>query len=301
MRFTVVFLVAAIAALASLSAAFEYKNEVLRDVHQFAHHKPVIRSALPQTYLKSSDLPKEFTWANVDGVNYVSRVLNQHVPQYCGSCWAHGTASSVVDRLKIMRKNAYPDISVAIQDVLNCGRGSAGSCNGGTSNGMFAYMKKNGLPIEACAPYEASNGECTPARRCGDCSGPYGSGTCWPLKNYTTVFVDEYGSTDSDVDSIKKEIYARGPVSAGINAIPLLNVTGPSPVIIDNCAAQDKYVNHVVRIIGWREHEDYGTLWVMVNSWGPNSGDVNGVFHVIAGENCLGSEEYIWWAVPRLG
>lgn len=51
----------------------------------------------------------------------------------------------------------------------------------------------------------------------------------------------------------------------------LLNVTGPSPVIIDNCAAQDKYVNHVVRIIGWREHEDYGTLWVMVNSWGPNS------------------------------
>lgn len=115
MRFTVVFLVAAIAALASLSAAFEYKNEVLRDVHQFAHHKPVIRSALPQTYLKSSDLPKEFTWANVDGVNYVSRVLNQHVPQYCGSCWAHGTASSVVDRLKIMRKNAYPDISVAIQ------------------------------------------------------------------------------------------------------------------------------------------------------------------------------------------
>ena len=69
--------------------------------------------------------------------------------------------------------------------------------------------------------FQASNGECPPARRCGDCSGPYGSGTCWPLKNYTTVFVDEYGSTDSDVDSIKKEIYARGPVSAGINAIPV--------------------------------------------------------------------------------
>jgi cathepsin X len=296
MRFTLTVL--AVLAMVFSAVAFQYKNEVLRDVPHL-NHPSVVRSPLPHTYLNAKELPAKFDWRNVDGVNYVSRTLNQHIPQYCGSCWAHGTASSVVDRLKIQRKNAWPEISVAIQDVLNCGRNTAGSCNGGTSSGMFQYMHTKGLPIESCAPYEASHGECSPERRCGDCSGPFGHGSCWAIKDYTRVFVEEFGSTEG-VDNIKAEIYARGPVSAGINALPLLNLTAAEPFVVDNCAEEDKYVNHVVEIVGWEHSEEYDQdVWIIRNSWGQNSG-ADGFIRILAGDNCMGIEEYIYWAVPRV-
>ena len=37
------------------------------------------------------NLPQSFTWSDVDGVNYLTKNLNQHIPVYCGSCWAHGS------------------------------------------------------------------------------------------------------------------------------------------------------------------------------------------------------------------
>jgi len=36
---------------------------------------------LPSTYITADDLPAEFTWADVDGKSYVTKNLNQHIPQ----------------------------------------------------------------------------------------------------------------------------------------------------------------------------------------------------------------------------
>jgi len=60
-----------------------------------------------------SDLPETHIWNNVDGVNYLTNLKNQHIPQYCGSCWAQAASSSLSDRIKIARKAAWPDVNIA--------------------------------------------------------------------------------------------------------------------------------------------------------------------------------------------
>ena len=37
--------------------------------------------------------PDSFTWCDKDGMNFCTASLNQHIPQYCGSCWAHGSVT----------------------------------------------------------------------------------------------------------------------------------------------------------------------------------------------------------------
>ncbi len=61
------------------------------------HKKSFITSPLPSEYVPSK-LPKRFDWKH-----RMTRMRNQHIPQYCGSCWAFGALSSLSDRIKIAR------------------------------------------------------------------------------------------------------------------------------------------------------------------------------------------------------
>lgn len=69
----------------------------------------------------------------------------QHIPQYCGSCWAHGSLSSFADRIKIARKAQGDDINLSIQFILNCGTESAGSCHGGYHTSTYEFIQKTGF------------------------------------------------------------------------------------------------------------------------------------------------------------
>ena len=80
--------------------------------------------------LSSVALPDEFTWCNKDGVHYCTESRNQHIPQSCGSCWAHGSVSALADRIKIARGGMGIDINPSVQHILNCG--GVGSCHGGS-------------------------------------------------------------------------------------------------------------------------------------------------------------------------
>jgi len=91
----------------------------------------------------------------VNGVSYLTHNLNQHLPQWCGSCWAHGSLSALADRIKIARNASIgsADINLSVQHVLNCGSEIAGSCHGGTATGTYEFIKMNGyVAYETCQP-----------------------------------------------------------------------------------------------------------------------------------------------------
>lgn len=156
---------------------------------------------LPHTYIDVKALPDSFTWGDVDGVSYLTHSLNQHVPQYCGSCWCHGALSSLADRIKIARKAEGDDINLSIQYVLNCGAEIAGSCYGGYHTGVFEFIKKTGyVPYDTCQPYMACSDDskegfckhldtsCSASNTCKTCDTFAGmGGTCSEVSTFVVV------------------------------------------------------------------------------------------------------------------
>ncbi len=231
--------------------------------------RSVVKARQSHQYLNASEIPSSWDWRSVDGHNFVTRDLNQHIPQYCGSCWAHAAVSALADRIKILRKGAFPDYSPSVQYILNCGLSVAGSCRGGSHVAVYSFAHKEGIPIDTCLQYTASNGECTPMNTCRDCKGPYEAGSCWAVTNFTRIYVDEYASV-SGFEKIKAEIYARGPVSASVNANPLHEY---SKGVIKGAVCNTKSTNHVVTLSGWGVDTDGTPYWIARNSWGQYWGE----------------------------
>jgi len=176
--------------------------------------------------LGAEEVPKSLNWCNKDGVNYCTKSLNQHLPQYCGSCWAHGAVSALGDRIKIARKGKGIDINLSVQHILNCG--NVGSCYGGSVTGAYQWIhsiSKTGTGIS----YDTfvSMG-----------------GNCGALNRYPNATISEYGQV-SGASNMQMEIMTNGPIACGIDASPILNYTGG---IISDPGAE---VDHVVSVVGW--------------------------------------------------
>merc|ERR1712072_679917 len=261
-------------------------------------------SPLPQDYIKDSDLPSNFTWCDKDGVNYCTKSLNQHIPQYCGSCWAHGAVSALGDRIKIARKGKGIDINLSVQHILNCG--GVGSCHGGSVDGPYQWIHQlsksgKGISYETSNPYMACSSEsdqgickggdwsCTDENVARTCSTFPPSGFCGPIKSYPNATISEYGSVEG-ANNMAKEIFARGPISCGIDASGILKYTGGI------VSTPGTGVDHVISVVGWGT-EGSKEYWIVRNSWGEYWGEM-GYVRVEKGNNALSLGEQCAWAVP---
>ena len=81
--------------------------------HQ-GHVRSNVRLQSIKTPLPRDTPPPQWRWDNVNDVNYLTVLRNQHIPSYCGSCWAHAATSALSDRIKIQRRAAWPDVNMWI-------------------------------------------------------------------------------------------------------------------------------------------------------------------------------------------
>jgi len=268
---------------------------------------PPLPSKTPLPLLAAEALPESFDWRDT---NLLTPTRNQHIPQYCGSCWAHGATSAVADRDNIKRSRdnggrVWPLTFLSVQNVIDCG--NAGSCQGGWDSAAYAYGAESGFVEDGCNEYQAKNQGCDARAQCY---------TCWPetgceaIARYRRLVVAEHGRLDTPEpdaasrNALKAEIHARGPVSCGISATAKLDAFRGGSVFRQHI--RNATINHIVSIVGWGVDGGTGVeFWVVRNSWGRAWAD-DGFFRIVtsAFKNGRGASDNLAletgcaWAVP---
>lgn len=272
--------------LSTISFAHEY-SEYIPDEEPLLLK---VRSPLKQ--IPYRDLPQNFTWGNVNGTDYLTIGRNQHIPQYCGSCWAFGATSALSDRIKIARKAAWPDINLAPQILVSCSPNRG--CYGGSATSAYSYIHKYGISDETCSNYQArghSNGApCSEEIYCKTCDA---DGNCYVPDEWNVYYVDEYGTVKGEA-KMMNEIFQRGPISCGLEAN--LAVDDYAGGILQDSKKQHR-INHIISITGWGV-ENGTKFWWARNSWGTYYGEA-GFFKINRGNNTLGIESSCSWATPK--
>merc|ERR1719419_2223260 len=184
-----------LSALVSFSQC-SHLNQGLR-LHPQRHSLGPVLSPVPHP--DDIQLPEEFDWGSVKDEqgrtrNLLTQARNQHIPRFCGSCWAHATTSALSDRIKIARKGAFPDINIAPQVLVSCSdEGANNGCHGGDPKAANAWMNVHNITDETCSIYQAmghDNGlACGEMSLCENCMPGQ---PCYAPEQYFKFRVEEY-------------------------------------------------------------------------------------------------------------
>mmetsp|Transcript_16959 Transcript_16959/g.30500 ORF Transcript_16959/g.30500 Transcript_16959/m.30500 type:complete len:602 (+) Transcript_16959:4514-6319(+) len=260
----------------------------------------------PHEEMDLAALPSSWNWGNINGTNLLTWIRNQHIPQYCGSCWAHGPTSSLADRINIAfwRNNQpLPHLTLSPQVIINCRAG--GSCNGGDPSGVYEFGHEHGITDDSCQQYVAANPSsfaCSSEQVCQNCYPPtdFFENPNWhnctalisPMKQ-RTYYVSQYGRVSGAL-KMKAEIYKNGPIGCGIDATSKLEAYTGGVFSEFKAVIQ---INHEVAIVGWGVEKDGTEYWIGRNSWGTYWGE-QGFFRIKMYSENLGIETDCDWGIP---
>ena len=229
-------------------------------------------------------------WGNHDNKNYLTWVKNQHIPTYCGSCWAQAATSVLSDRLNIqnIRKGkTFPRHVLSVQAAINCALG--GTCLGGDSGMLWQRTKTWKIPTETCRVYQAKNPtefSCEGKSRCYNAS----KDNSWSIDKYNGLQVLEWKKLRGENQI--KEALLDGPIACGFEVTDDFEKYKAD---LTKKVIYEEYknffeINHAISIVGWGidENDSSKEYWIVRNSWGVEYG-YNGMFYLRTG-NILGME-----------
>ena len=180
-----------------------------------------------------------------------------------------------------------------------------GRWTGPTSGSTSSARKGKGISLETSNPYLA----CSSESKDGICKGrtglvadinvartcstfPSSGGFCAAIADYPQITIDDYGSI-SGQKAMQKEIYARGPISCGIDASAILEYQ--SGIAVHKGLLET--VDHVISVVGWGKENDQ-QYWIVRNSWGEYWGEM-GYIRVAFGSLKV-EQQCAWATVKRL-
>lgn len=283
---------------------------------------------ISQTEVDALAASLDWGWHDLKGTgefkNYLSTMKNQHLPQYCGSCWAMATTSMMTDRLNIKHDKLSLEMTVSPQMLVSCTfnkplpdypKVNQTGCDGGYHIQALKWLETNPLYSQSCMSYRAKNVPdlCTPELAC---HRPLDGRNVTAKNSTINMFYTEnaqpighqfdmtdlcnYNQTqgcysDKVANQMIKEnenmIMAElknGPVACGIYAYSVLdNFIGETGVFPSPSKTLGE-INHIVSIVGYGV-KDGVKYWKIRNSWGDFWGN-QGYFLLERGRGVLSIE-----------
>lgn len=251
----------------------QFQNMSLRQIQQragverrlpFPPSAPVTRKLQKM----AEQLPKNFDWRDVNGVNYVSPVRNQGT---CGSCYIFSSLAMHEARIRIATNNSQT-VVFSTQEPLSCSEYSQG-CEGG-----FIYLlggkygQDFGFIADECYPYQGETGKCKSSNCTRHYTGEYGY-----IGGY-------YGACNEPLMML--ELVQNGPVGVAFEVYQ--DFYSYKGGIYHHTGLMDKFnplevTNHAVLAVGYGEDPNTKEkYWIIKNSWGDAWGE-NGYFRIRRG------------------
>jgi len=245
-----------------------------------------------RTGYELDNLPAELDWRSKDGRNYTTVSRNQHIPKFCGACYAFGSTTALSDRIKIAQGGVGAEVNLAMQVVLNCDKTDLG-CNGGDALTVYQFIHEHGgIPDETCQPYEAVGHDTGRSCHAKDICSTCDANGCRAAPEYHVYGVAQYGRVRG-LHPIMAELQ-RGPIACAI-ATPPDFISHPGWDIYED-KENKAQIDHIISVVGYGS-ENGKDYWILRNSWGTYWG-YYGWARVARGINNIHIEEDCSWATP---